>query len=188
MASEQIEFSTAESMFAYIQKLNVIAENLAAVQDRVDEDVASNLVAIGEQLTALQSSIAAAGLNGFDVKASCRVASTGHLNLDGQQVVDGVTVGVGDRVLVKDQTDASTNGIWVVEYGLWTRAADADNQDSTSEITAGMWTYIEEGTEQAKTGWMLVTTGAIVPGSTAMVFTQFPENARRIAAMYALCL
>jgi len=67
-------------------------------------------------------------------KKSVRVATTGSITLSGTQTIDGVSVVVGDRVLVKNQGTASQNGIYIVASGSWTRAADADTAD---EIAGG---------------------------------------------------
>jgi len=78
-------------------------------------------------------------------KAVCRVASTVNLTLSGTQTIDGVSVIAGDRVLVKNQTTASANGIYIVAAGAWSRAADAD---SAAELT-GAVVHVAEGTAGA---------------------------------------
>jgi len=111
-----------------------------------------------------------AARQGLDVKMSVRAASTANLTLSGEQIIDGVSCVAGDRVLVKDQTDASENGIYVVASGSWNRAADAD---TSAKVTGGMFTFVEEGTAAADSGFTLTTDGAIVLGTTALTFTQF---------------
>lgn len=61
------------------------------------------------------------------IKAPCLVATTGsNITLSGVQTIDGVTVGNnGERVLVKDQTDKTTNGIYQASTGPWIRTTDA---------------------------------------------------------------
>lgn len=108
---------------------------------------------------------------GLDLKASVRAASSGaNLTLSGTQTVDDVALGVGDRILVKGQTSAAENGIYVVAAGAWARATDAD---TSAEVTAGMYTFVEEGTLNGDTGWVLTTNNAITLGTTALAFTQF---------------
>jgi hypothetical protein len=107
---------------------------------------------------------------GLDVKASVRVATTANITLSGTQTIDGVAVVVGDRVLAKNQTTASANGIYVVAAGAWARSADAD---SNAEVTSGLFTFVSEGTINADTGWILSTNDAIVLGTTSLTFTQF---------------
>lgn len=106
----------------------------------------------------------------LDIKASVKVATTGNITLSGAQVVDGITVGVTDRVLVKNQTNAAENGIYIVSAGVWSRSVDAD---SGAEVTSGMFTFVEQGTVNTNTGWALKTAGTITLNTTALEFTQF---------------
>lgn len=107
---------------------------------------------------------------GLDPKDSVRVATTANITLSSTQTIDGVTLAVNDRVLVKDQTTASQNGIYVVQSGTWTRATDAD---TSAKVTSGMYTFVEEGVINADSGWTLVTNETITLGTTALSFTQF---------------
>jgi len=107
---------------------------------------------------------------GLNVKASCRVATTANITLSGTQTIDGVSVIAGNRVLVKNQTTGAENGIYVCAAGAWSRATDAD---VSAEVTAGMYTWIEEGTANQDTGWLLTTDNPITLGTTALVFSQF---------------
>ena len=112
-----------------------------------------------------------ASSQGLDVKQSVRVATTANITLSGTQTVDGVALVAGDRVLVKDQSTGSENGIYVVvDGGAWTRAEDAD---SDAEVTAGLFTFVTEGTSYADTGWVVSTNDDITVGTTAITFTQF---------------
>lgn len=107
---------------------------------------------------------------GLDCKFSVRVATTANITLSGTQTIDGVALSVGDRVLVKNQSTASANGIYVVASGAWSRAADAD---TSAEVTSGLFTFVSEGTVNASTGWVLTTPDPITLGTTALTFTQF---------------
>jgi hypothetical protein len=107
---------------------------------------------------------------GLDPKASVRVATTANITLSGTQTIDGVAVVAGDRVLVKNQTTGSQNGIYVVATGAWTRAIDAD---SNAKVTPGMYTFVEDGTVGSASGWNLITKAPITVGTTALVFSQF---------------
>lgn len=107
---------------------------------------------------------------GLDVKDSVRVATTANITLSGTQTIDGVSVVAGNRVLVKDQTTPSQNGIYVVAAGAWSRASDAD---VSSEVTAGLFTFVSEGDTNADSGWVLATNDSIVLGTTALSFVQF---------------
>jgi hypothetical protein len=75
-------------------------------------------------------------------KKSVRVATTANITLSATQTIDGIAVAVGDRVLVKNQTTASQNGIYVVAAAAWTRATDAD----ISEEIASAIVCADEGT------------------------------------------
>jgi len=110
--------------------------------------------------------------NGLDVKASVRAATTGNITLSNTQTIDGIALAVGDRVLVKNQTTGSQNGIYVVASGAWTRATDFDNTPDI-EVSPGTFFFVEEGTTQADNGYVVSTDGAITIGTTSIEFTQF---------------
>jgi hypothetical protein len=111
---------------------------------------------------------------GLDVKASVRAATDGNrelLEMENGEVVDGVTLATGDRVLVKNQTDATANGIYVVQAsGAPVRALDAN---SNADVTSGMFTFVEQGTVNGNSGWVLTTDNPITLGTTALTFAQF---------------
>ena len=108
---------------------------------------------------------------GLDVKDSVRVATTANITLNGTQTVDGISLVAGNRVLVKNQTTGSQNGIYdVVSGGAWTRSIDAN---LSSEVTPGMFVFVEEGATNADSGWVLATDGTITLDTTALTFTQF---------------
>lgn len=109
---------------------------------------------------------------GLDVKQSVRVATTGNITLDNTTTsIDGITLADGDRVLVKNQSTGSQNGIYVASTsGSWSRATDAD---ATGELTAGSFVFVEEGTDNADSGWVVTTDGTITIGSTSIAFAQF---------------
>lgn len=113
-----------------------------------------------------------ASRQGIDFKESVQAASAVGVNLalTGLLVVDGYQTVAGDRVLAKNQTTASANGIYTAAAGAWTRATDAD---TSAEVSSGMLTYVENGTTQGGTQWVLSTTGVITLNTTALTFTQF---------------
>ena len=90
--------------------------------------------------------------------------------MSGTQTIDGVAVSADDRVLVKDQSDASENGIYDCKSGSWVRSSDFD---SNSEVTSGAFTFIETGSTNADAGFVLTTDGTITVGTTDLAFTQF---------------
>ena len=104
-----------------------------------------------------------------DRKESVRVATTANITLSGTQTIDSVSVIAGDRVLVKNQTTGSENGIYVCAAGAWARATDADTSD---KVTAGMFTLVAEGGISADTLWVLTTNDPLVVGTTALSFSQ----------------
>lgn len=111
-----------------------------------------------------------AARSGLDVKQSVRVATTADITLSGTQTVDGVALIAGDRVLVKNQTAGAANGIYVVAAGAWSRADDAD---SNTEVGPGLFTFVEEGTVNADSGWVLTNDGTVTLDTTALTFVQF---------------
>lgn len=113
-------------------------------------------------------------VSNFDYKDSVRVATTANITLSGTQTIDGVSVIAGDRVLVKNQSTGSQNGIYVCASGAWSRATDAD---SSAEVTAGMFVPVAEGTANADTFWLLTTNDPITLGSTSLTFTQYGATA-----------
>lgn len=104
------------------------------------------------------------------IKAPCKAATTANITLSGLQAVDGVSLAADDRVLCKDQTDASTNGIWIVDTGDWERAPDFDGN---RDVTEGTLVPVNQGTTNATTMWRLSNTGTITIGSTLLTFVQY---------------
>ena len=115
---------------------------------------------------------------GLDVKASVRVATTAAINLSTDlqngDVIDGVTLVTGDRVLVKNQGTDSENGIYVaVASGAASRSSDANGTADTGELTSGTFTFVEAGTVNFDSGFVVSTDGTITVGSTGITWTQF---------------
>lgn len=117
---------------------------------------------------------------GLDVKASVRAATTAPIDLTtgGTLTIDSVVTQVGDRVLVKDQSTASENGIYVVAANAWSRSDDAN---SDAEVTAGLFTFVAEGTVNADAGFVLSTNDTITLGTTDLNFVQFSGAGQIIA-------
>ena len=104
------------------------------------------------------------------IKLPVKAASTANLTLSGEQTVDGVALVEGNRVLVKDQTTASENGIYVVSTGSWTRASDFDG---TRDIVTGTFVrVIAGGTVNGSSDWGVLTTGTVTVGTTSITFGQ----------------
>ncbi len=102
-------------------------------------------------------------------KNAVRAASTGNLTLSGAQTVDGVSLVAGERILVKDQSTSSQNGIYVVASGSWSRATDAD---TSAKVKAGATVYVCEGTANADKIYALATNDPITLGSTSLNFQE----------------
>ena len=140
--------------------------------------------------------------NGLDVKASVKYASTANVagtynngagtitaGSNGALSIDGATPSVDDRILLKDQTDATENGIYKVTtvgsgsaaYVL-TRTPDAD---AASEITGGAFTFVEAGTANADNGYVFTHNGTPTLGTTDITVEQF-SGAGQISAGAAL--
>lgn len=123
---------------------------------------------------------------GLTIKASVVAATTGNIALDQTTTtVDGVSLTDGDRVLVKSQTDQTTNGIYVVSTsGAWSRAADADNVNPTTEVVGGMFTFVTGGTLYADSGWVLSSvSGTANLGTDNLEFQQFSGAGQIIAGI-----
>jgi hypothetical protein len=102
---------------------------------------------------------------GLSPKGNVAVATTGDITLSGLQTIDGYSVLAGDRVLVKDQIDATENGIYVaVDGGAWTRSPDQDN-DPLEEIVNGVFVPIVlNGTVNADKPFIIVSVGTGLNG------------------------
>lgn len=109
----------------------------------------------------------------LDSKQSVRVATTANIELAGLQTLDGVALAAGDRVLVKNQTVAKDNGLYIAVAGAWVRALDAD---TSAEVTSALLVSVEQGATLADTRWQLVTDGVIVLGTTALTFQNVTQG------------
>ena len=115
---------------------------------------------------------------GLDCKESVRVATTGNITLSGLQTIDGIALSAGDRVLVKNQNTASQNGIYIAASSAWARAEDAN---TSSKVTPGLFTFVEQGNVNADSGWILTTDRPITLGSTGLTFVQFSGAGQLVA-------
>ena len=106
---------------------------------------------------------------GLDVKGSVKAATTANITLSGAQTIDGIALVAGDRCLVKNQTTTSQNGIYVVAASTWSRATD---MDVWTEVP-GAFTFVEQGSTLADTGWVCTSDQGGTIGTTAVTFTQF---------------
>jgi len=110
---------------------------------------------------------------GLDVKGSCVAATTGNITiataLNNGDTLDGVTLSTNDRVLVKDQSTASQNGIYIVGSS----PARADDLAAGADA-AGMFTFVEQGSVNADNGFVCTSNkGSAVVGTNNLTFAQF---------------
>ena len=107
---------------------------------------------------------------GLDVKDSVKVATTANITLSGTQTIDGVAVSADERVLVKDQSTASQNGLYLCKASTWTRTDDL----AAGANAAGMFTFVEQGTVNADNGFSCTSnSGSAVVGTNNLTFAQF---------------
>jgi len=105
---------------------------------------------------------------GLDPKASVACATTANISLTGEQTIDGVLTSTS-RVLVKNQTAAEDNGIYVSAAGAWSRATDMDAWDEVP----GAYVLSTGGTVNGDTGWVCTGNPGGVLGTTDIDWVQF---------------
>jgi Pectate lyase superfamily protein len=132
--------------------------------------------------------------SGLQPKASVRVATAAALpanaragnvltaSSNGVLVVDTVTVVANNRILVKNEAASENNGIYTVTSAgsvgsAWvlTRSTDAD---TSAKVVSGLFTFADEGSVNADTGWVLTTNDPIVLNITGLVFARFSAFAQ----------
>ena len=102
------------------------------------------------------------------IKAPCRVATTANITLSGVQTIDGVAVIAADRVLVKDQTTASQNGIYDADTGAWERSRDFDG---THDVVDGTIVFVRQGSNSFSIYKLTCSPSPPVIGTTSLTFT-----------------
>ena len=118
------------------------------------------------------------------IKAPVRVATTGsNITLSGLQTIDGVALAAGDRVLVKDQTNAITNGLYNASTGNWTRTIDANNN---SQLTTGTLVNVTAGAANAGKTYELTAAVPIVLGVVVVDHNLIAEEAGRFGPPHPL--
>ena len=110
---------------------------------------------------------------GLDVKDSVVAATTANITLSGTQTIDGVSVSADNRVLVKNQSTASQNGLYLCKAGSWQRTDDL----ASGADAAGMFTFVEQGTANGDKGFVCTTNkGSAVVGTNNLAFSQFSSS------------
>ena len=131
---------------------------------------AFSTVASGHATTASNAATTAvAAAAGIYWKEPVKAASTGNLTLSGTQTVDGVSLSVGDRVLVKDQSSAPTNGVYIVAASTWARSVPLNAYDEF----VGAALLVSQGTLNADTAWICTNDAGGSLGSTNIVWASF---------------
>ena len=134
----------------------------------------------GVSVSATDSPVAGTPNAGLAIKTACLCATTGsNIVLSGVQTIDGVSVGNNsERVLVKDQADQTTNGIYNASTGIWTRATDANGN---TELAQGTQVLVLSGTINGSYKWYVCTATAnpIVLGSSPITWAalNYPSSA-----------
>jgi len=152
-------------------RLDQMAAPTASVS--LNSQTITNLGAPVNATDAATKSFVESTAQGLDVKDSCVAATTGNITistaLNNGDAIDGVTLSTNDRVLVKDQSTASENGIYVVGSSP-ARATDL----AAGADAAGMFTFIEQGTVNADNGFVCTSNkGSAVVGTNSLAFSQF---------------
>lgn len=159
--STTVKAYTLDSFAAPIAALNINGQLLNNVATAISGTDAVNL----NQLNAAVATAA----SGIDPKEAVNAATTANITLSGAQTIDGVSIVAGNRVLVKNQTTASENGIYLAATGAWTRTTDG----SQGYLTSGAMMLVLAGTVNNGTQWYLTTPDPITVGTTSLSFIQF---------------
>jgi hypothetical protein len=160
----QVRTSRLDQLVAPTAALNINSQRLTAVADPTANTDGANKQYVDGLI------------QGLDSHPSVKAASTANLTLSAPQTVDGIALIAGDRVLVKDQTTTSANGIYVVAAGAWTRATD---QDTWAEVP-NAYVWVEQGT-QADTGWVSTADQGGTLNTTAITWVLFSSAGTFIA-------
>lgn len=168
-ATAAVEFADIVDSLAY-EPLSISGDNTMLAELDMANFKVVNVATPTQASDAATKGYVDSVASGLDPKESVRAATTEEITLSGAFTVDGVSLAFGDRVLVKNQADPTTNGIYVVAAGVWTRAIDAV---PGTTMNAGAFTFVEGGTENAKTGWVMSAQNPVVNGNTAITWQQF---------------
>lgn len=123
------------------------------------------------------------GINsGVAIKAPCRVATTASITLSGEQTIDGVAVVAGDRVLVKNQSTNTQNGVYVASTSAWTRDLDFNG---INDVVKGTLIFVQAGTVNANGLYKLTSTTPIIFGTDAVTFADAEFSSASAAASAA---
>ena len=148
---------------------NSLSANLDANNNKI-----TNLASPTSSGDAANKAYVDAVSEGLHIHAAARVYVSSNIDLstalEAGDIIDGITLVAGDRVLVNGQTTQSQNGIYVVQAtGAAVRATDFD---TPTEVKSGDFIFVSAGTNYANTGWVQTLTPATI-GTDPISFTQF---------------
>lgn len=205
IASNAVSASKADlsQVWSFSQLTGTLSANLNANSFTITNLTAPTNAGDAATKTYVDSAVQTAAA-GLDVKGSCYAATTGPLasnvynngtsgvgaTLTGSVngalgTIDGQATSVGQRILVKNEATQANNGIYVV-----TTVGDGSNKyvltrsndfNSSTNITPNSFTFIEQGSTQADTQWVLTTDGTVTVGTTALTFSQFGAASAYVA-------
>tara|TARA_B100000424_G_scaffold227672_1_gene188484 strand:+ start:3021 stop:4184 length:1164 start_codon:yes stop_codon:yes gene_type:complete len=115
---------------------------------------------------------------GLDIKEAVKVATTANITLSGTQTIDGVAVSADERVLVKNQSTATENGLYLCKASSWTRTDDLATGDDASSV----FVFVDQGTVNSDNSFVCTTNkGSAVVGTNNLTFTQFSGAGNPVA-------
>jgi hypothetical protein len=155
----------------------------------MSSQVIANLASPSAATDAANKSYVDGVANGLSWKNAVRAATTTNGTLAtayaSASVIDGVTLATGNRILIKNQTTQSENGIYVVAAsGAPTRATDMDAAAEFPNATV----YVSEGTTLADTQWTVTTNAPVTVGTTAITWAQVGTGGTTYSAGNGLSL
>jgi hypothetical protein len=157
-----VQLNTLDQMAVPTKSVSFNAQRITNVASPTDSTDAANKAYVDS------------AVEGLHVHPSVKAATTTNVALasalENGDTLDGVTLATGDRILVKNQTTKSENGIYVVQAsGQPSRATDFD---TAAEVDSGDFVFVDQGTTQGNTGWVQINTPATI-GTDAIEFVQF---------------
>ncbi|MCC8342818.1 phage tail protein [Pseudomonas stutzeri] len=184
-----------------VVRLNILVSSTQNIQLKIDPSVVLATRAYADSLIvnhlaaadphpqytteAEVAALIATEMNSRDSKQSVRFTTTANINLSGLTVQAGgdwaAELTAGDRILVKDQANGASNGIYVAASGAWIRAMDAD---ASLEVTPGMLVPVEQGAVSSDSIWQLATDSPITVGTTPLAFEMVSGPTGVVAGSY----
>ena len=149
-----------EGTMTYVQDGLTQNERLYAI------DIGGNNILIGTNPNTWGEIGSGGGGSSGSIKSPVKYATTANITLSGEQSIDGTTT-VTNRVLVKDQTTSSENGIYVTATGAWARSTD---MSTGSTIEGGTMVYVTDGTVNGDNLFGLTTEGTVTVGTGNQVW------------------